>query len=248
MKTEQLIEDIKLEITGGVLHIEIKDEIIKKIIDRSLREVNRYIDATKLVTVPFTPCIDLGPYKDKDGVEHPGFKHSAVVNVFRTEGYTGDIMASGMMYADPMQAQMWMAFSNGNTMYNLQDYVMNYLSYNTLLQMRNTISTDLSFREDKSENKLYINCNRDAPVNITIEYIPLYESVEDLFDPYWEDVVRRLSIAYTKLALGRIRTKYSQSSALWGLDGEQLLTEGNEEIKELREQLRINDQLSYPVD
>ena len=125
---------------------------------------------------------------------------------------------------------------------------MNYLSYNTLLQMRNTTSTDLSFREDKSENKLYINTCYDAPVNMTIEYIPLYEHVEDLDDPYWEDVVRRLAVALTKIGLGRIRTKYSQSNALWGLDGEQLLTEGNEEYKELREQLRVNDQLSYPVD
>ena len=237
MTLEEYIEDIKLEITGGVTHLEIKDEILAKIIKKSLKELNRYIDSTKLITVPFSPCIDL-----------TGFKHNAVVNVFRTQGYTGDITSGGVMYADPMQAQMWMAFSNGNTMYNLQDYVMNYLSYNTLLQMRNTTSTDLSFREDKSENRLYINTCYDAPVNITIEYIPIYEEVEDLCDPYWEDTLKKLSTAYVKIALGRIRTKYSQSNALWGLDGEQLLTEGNEELKELREQLRINDQLSYPID
>jgi hypothetical protein len=152
------------------------------------------------------------------------------------------------MYADPMQAQMWMAFSNGNTMYNLQDYVMNFLSYNTLLQMRNTISTDMAFREDKSEHKLYINANRDDPVNITIEYIPLYEDVSELDDPYWQDIVRRLALALVKIALGRIRGKFTQSNALWSLDGETLLEEGKEELKELREQLRISDQLSYPVD
>ena len=248
MTLQECIEDIKLELTGGVLHLEIKDEILAKIVLKSLKELNRYIDSTKVVTVPFAPCIDLGPYTDKNGNYHEGFKHNAVVNVFRTQGYTGDITSGGLMYADPMQAQMWMAFSNGNTMYNLQDYVMNYLSYNTLLQMRNTTSTDLSFREDKSENKLYINTCYDAPTNITIEYIPIYENVEDLSDPYWEDTLRKLATAYVKIALGRIRSKYTQSNALWGLDGEQLLTEGNEELKELKEQLRINDQLSYPVD
>lgn len=237
MTLQECIEDIKLELTGGVLHLEIKDEILAKFVEKALKEVNRYIDSTKIVTVPFTPCIDLS-----------GFKHNAVVNVFRTQGYTGDITEGGMMYADPMQAQMWMAFSNGNTMYNLQDYVMNYLSYNTLLQMRNTTSTDMAFREDKSENKLYINANRDDPKTVTIEYIPIYEKVEDLDDPYWQDVVRKMAMALTKIGLGRIRTKYSQSNALWGLDGDKLLEEGNTELKELREQLRLNDQLSYPVD
>ena len=248
MTLQECIEDIKLEVTGGLTHLEIKDDVLKKYVERALKEVNRYIDTTKLITVPFSPCIDLGPYTDKDGNYHEGFKHNAVVNVFRTQGYTGDITQGGLMYADPMQAQMWMAFSNGNTMYNLQDYVMNFLSYNTLLQMRNTISTDMMFREDKSENKLYINANRDDPVNVTIEYIPIYEKVEDLDDPYWQDVVRKMATALVKIGLGRIRTKYTQSNALWGLDGEKLLEEGTTDLKELREQLRVNDQLSYPVD
>ena len=133
-------------------------------------------------------------------------------------------------------------------MYNLQDYVMNYLSYNTLLQLRNTTSTDLAFREDKSENKLYINTCYDAPVNITIEYIPEYKSVEEIDDPYWIDVLIRLSVATTKIILGGIRNKYTQNNSNWSLDGERLLTEGNEELKELRERLRLNDQLSWGVD
>lgn len=248
MTLQECIEDIKLELTGGLTKLELSDEILAKFVSKALKEVNRYIDSTKIVTVPFSPCIDLGPYVDDKGVEHPGFKHNAVVNVFRTQGYTGDITEGGLMYADPMQAQMWMAFSNGNTMYNLQDYVMNYLSYNTLLQMRNTISTDMAFREDKSENKLYINANRDDPINVTIEYIPLYESVEELDDPYWQDIVRRMALDLVKIGLGRIRTKYTQSNALWALDGDKLLEEGTTDLKELRETLRLNDQLSYPVD
>lgn len=237
MTIEEYVNEIKLELTGNVLHLEIDDKTLIQIVKKAFREVQRYIDMTKLITVPFAPCIDL-----------KGFNSSAVINVFRTEGYTGDITSGGVMYADPMQAQMWMAFSNGSTMYNLQDYVMNYLSYNTLLQMRNTTSTDLAFREDKSEQKLYINTGYDAPVNITIEYIPFSTDVTDVTDPYWIDVIQRLSIAMTKIILGRIRSKYKQSNTLWEMDGETLLAEGNEEIKELRETLRVNDQLSYGVD
>lgn len=237
MKLEDILSEIRLELTGNVTHLEIKDETLAQIVKKSLREINRYIDSTKLITVPFTPCIDL-----------KGWPHTAVINVFRTEGYTGDITSGGVMYADPMQAQMWMAFSNGSTMYNLQDYILNYMSYNTLLQMRNTTSTDLAFREDKSENKLYVNTGYDAPVNITIEYIPEYTDVEQIDDPYWLDVLIRLSTATTKVILGNIRNKYTQTNSNWTVNGERLLEEGNEELKELRERLRLNDQLSWGVD
>lgn len=248
MTLAEYLDDIKLELTGGVLNLEVTDDILEKILMKSFKEINRYIDTTKLITVPFSPCIDLGPYVDDKGVKHPGFKSNAVVKVYRTEGYTGDITSGGVMYADPMQAQMWMAFSNGSTMYNLQDYVMNYLSYNTLLQMRNTTSTDLAFREDKSEHKLYINTGYDAPVNITIEYIPIYENVEEIEDPYWSDILRRLAIANTKVILGRVRTRMKDKNALFEDDGDAILAEGTKELEELRELLRVNDQLSYGVD
>ncbi len=133
-------------------------------------------------------------------------------------------------------------------MYNLQNYVMNYLSYNTLLQMRNTMSTDLYFKEDKNANKLYINGSYDKPVAVTIEYIPVYRDVSEITSDYWIDILKKLSLAMVKVALGRIRTRFTQTNALWTQDGETLLQEGNEELKELREVLRSNSCLFYPLD
>ena len=69
-------------------------------------------------------------------------------------------------------------------MYNIQNYVMNYMSYTTLLQMRNTLSTDLAFIEDKNANKLYINSSYDKPTSITIEYIPVFKEVEQITSDY----------------------------------------------------------------
>ena len=77
-----------------------------------------------------------------------------------------------------------MVFSSGGSMYNLDNYLMNFLSYTTLLQMRNTISTDMTFIEDKNANKLYINCAYDQPKFVTIEYVPIYDSVEEVNDDY----------------------------------------------------------------
>ena len=249
MTKQEYIEYVKFIVTGGRTRLEIPDETIGKFVDFSLQEIRRYLDETQLITVPFAKVIDL-----TDSMV------SSVVKVYRTEGYTGDT-TEGITTSeiDPMYAQQWMAFSSGGTMYNLNNYVLNYLAYNTLLQMKNTLSTELNFREilhDKGhdlknptdKHLLYVNSSYDRPVNITIEYVPTYTEVEQITSDYWIDILKRLSVAHVKIALGRIRSKYTQSNAPWSLDGATMLQEGNEELKELREVLRTNSVLFYPVD
>ena len=235
---QDYVSYIKLMLTGDILELEIEDDVIGKFVDQALQEVQRYIDETKIITVPFAKCIDL-----------KGFDHSAIVNVYRVQGFTGDT-TTGMTTSevDPMYAQTWSVFSSGGTMYNLQNYVMNYLAFNTLLQMRNTGSTDMSFKEDKHECKLYINSAYSHPDYISIEYVPLFKNVEEVTSDYWIDILKRLSLALVKIALGRIRTYSIQTNALWQLDGEKLLTEGTEEYKALQEILRTNSTLFYPLD
>ena len=77
-----------------------------------------------------------------------------------------------------------MAFSSGGTMYNLQNYLLNYMSYNTLLQLRNTTTTDLAYKYDKERKKLYIDVGYDIPQNITIEYVPKFEDVCEIKSDY----------------------------------------------------------------
>ena len=61
-------------------------------------------------------------------------------------------------------------------------------------------------------------------------------------------MLMRLSIALTKVTLGRIRTRYTQSNALWTQDGDTILAEGREELTNLREALLANSELCYPID
>lgn len=236
---EQYVEYIKQQLTAGILELEISDEIIGKFVDNALQELQRYIDETRYVTVPFASCIDL-----------TDFPSSAVTHIYRTQGYTGDGGGEVTPYSevDPMYAQSWMVFSNGGSYYNLNNYVYNYLAYNTLIQMRNTMSTELDFLEDKNTHKLYINAAYDRPIAITIQYIPVFKDVSEITSDYWIDILRRLSLALTKVALGRVRTRFTQSNALWTQDGETLLQEGNEELKELREILRVNSLMFFPND
>ena len=115
MNQNAYIDNIKLELTGGILELELTDEALVKVLNKVLLEVQRYIDETRFMTIPFARCIDL---KDSNV--------SSVSRVYRTQGYTGDT-SEGMQQSntDPMYAQMWMAFSNGGTMYNLNEYVLN---------------------------------------------------------------------------------------------------------------------------
>ena len=149
---------------------------------------------------------------------------------------------------DPMQVAQWQLLSGTGNMRNLQDYMYNYMTWNTLLQIRQTTSTDMAFIFDKSTNNLYINTASDVPSQITIEYVPRYDSAEEITSDFWIDVLLRMSIALTKIALGRIRSRYTQSNALWTQDGETILQEGLNEYQVLQEYLRANTQLTYGID
>lgn len=242
MKMEDYINEIKLELTGsGVLELELTDEVLEKVVKKALRELQRYIDTTFIVTRKYEKCIDLSTFNPPV---------SSVSSVFRT---TGTIDASaetqGGQIIDPIQASQWQLLTNGaGSTYSMSSWIMNFSSWNTMLQIRNTMSTDLSFKQDMQNKKLYINCSNDYPSDITIEYVPEYFDVEMIKSDYWIDVLVRLSVALTKVTLGRIRTRYTQSNALWTQDGETLLEEGNNELTDLREKLRVNSQVIYPID
>ena len=162
MKLDEILDELKLELTGYILDMEITDETLVSVINKALRELTRYWDETSMISCPFASCIDL------DG-EFFREKVSSIVKVYRTEG-TGDNSGISVMN-DPLQMAQFAIFSNGGTMYNLNDYVMNYASWLTMYKIKNTMSTELAFKEDRHNKKLYIN-NYNAPSMITIEYIP----------------------------------------------------------------------------
>jgi hypothetical protein len=83
---------------------------------------------------------------------------------------------------------------------------------------------------------------------VSIEFIPKLSKVDDIKSDYWQDILVRMSIDLTKITLGRIRTRYKQSNALWEQDGDAMLEEGRTDLSELREVLRQNSNLVYPID
>lgn len=245
MEMSSFRDEIKLKLTGNLLEIELDDSTIDSIINSALREMQRYICTTELVTIPFGRCIDLSEVKDVTG---KNIKVSSVSRIYRTQGYIGENYGNDYAAVDPMYASQWQLLSGVGNLDNFQDYALNYASWNTLLQIRNTTSTDLSFKYDKSSNKLYINCVSNDPTTITVEYVPRFDSPEEIVSDYWIDVLVRLSVAIAKITVGRIRSRYTQSNSIWTQDGAQILEEGKAELNELRTHMISNSQLVYPID
>lgn len=93
MKIQDVIDEIKLELTGNLLETEIEDETIAQLIKKALREMGRYWDETTLITVPFASCIDL-----------TDFNVVSIVKVYRTEG-TGVSDSDVSVMNDPAYMQ-----------------------------------------------------------------------------------------------------------------------------------------------
>lgn len=236
MDMQAVKDEVLLKLTGDVTSLELTDATLTKIVNSSLREIQRYIDTFKMVTIPYSSCIDVSEYKV-----------SSVIGVRRSEGYMATNQESGVTM-DPLYASQWMLLSGiGNVGY-IQDYASNLASWNTLLQIRNTISTDLAFYFNKTENKVYINVSSSLPKTITLIYIPRIDDVSEITSDFWQDVLVRMSVAIAKVTVGRVRTKFKQSNALWTLDGDQILEEGNTELTALRQELKDSTQLCYGVD
>ena len=238
LKMEDYITYVKRKLGGARLRLEISDEEIGNIVLDALQEINPYYNQTAFITIPYSKCIDL-----------TDFDYRKIIHVYRTEGFTGDTTTSTTSSTvDPMYAQQWMAFSNGGTTYNLNSYVLNYLAYNTLLQINNTTTTDMAFDMDKTGNKLYINCKYDIPTQVTLEYYPSLTDVSQINSEDWIIILKAFSVALAKEEIGRIRNRFTQSNALWNQDGETLLSEGKEEAQKLRDYLKTNKNMGMGVD
>lgn len=238
MDMQAIKEEIILKLTGDVTRLELSDSSLTKIINSALREIQRYIDTPAFITIPYQKCIDMSPYKV-----------NAVIKVLRPEGYlNGESASETGMTVDPLYASQWQVLTGTGNISNMTNYMYNLTAWSTIQRIRNTTSTDLAHVYDKNSEKLYININSNYPSNVTVMYIPRLDDVSQIKSDFWIDVLVRMSVAITKQTVGRVRTKFKQSNALWAIDGDALLEEGNSEMTALRQELKDSTQLFYPYD
>ena len=241
MEEIDLLDATKLQLFGDVLESEITDDTFKKIIDMSIKELNAYYNETEFMTIAASSCIDLEPYPEI----------YTVVNVYNPNATTSPISSVSTLGSttviDPASIAQMQMYNFGSTAY-ANNWMYSLGAYTTTQRIQNTMSTDLNFRESKKDRKLYINFSSTVPGSITLEYIPRLHDTSDVESEFWQDVLRKLVLAHSKIALGRIRTRYTQSNALWTSDGPGILEEGRTELNELRERMRVSNDYLLPVD
>ena len=221
------IDNIILECTGGVVKSELNNEQIEKIVNRAFSELKHYIADTRTITVPYNTVIDTSKLD---------VKISAIQYLMRGQSSTSYL---------PMQDVMFY-YQNRitGTGYDIEDYARALMAQQNLASM----STDLDFYYDKQNQKLYVTCNMNKPTTLTIEYIPEYSKVEDITESYWQNQLKKFSVAFAKQIYGRIRSKYTLNSSQYTVDGPTMLAEGNQELASIREELKENNDTLFVID
>lgn len=222
---DSYINDIKLMLGAPIVSIEV-DEYLPQIVEMAFNELKHYITDVRFMTIPYsTNSIDL-----------KGMGVSNVVYIMRAKNTTGPGGFQDVMYIYSRQSAL-------NT-YTLTDYARALLAQ----QNKNALATDLDFNYDKINERLYVYAQQALPTYITIAYTPEYRNVEDIIEPFWQDLLRRLATAMTKEVLGRVRGKYTLNSATYNLDADKLLAESQQELTEIRQYLNSNSDILLPID
>lgn len=228
MTLAEYTEEIAFQLGGTVLDLEIANDL-PRCVQRAFREVKRYVTTPAYITIPWNSNNGGNTVNLKDKNIY------SVINVMRPDSYNSLSVNSLDVFG---LAQSYSAVTNLDA----------YMNRMLRLQQMNTISTDLDFVWDAHRKELSIMMNPPYTNQVTIVYIPDYQSVEEITEVYWVDIILKLATAYAKQVLGRIRSKYTLNSSQYSLDGETLLAEAKEEITEITTFLRTNVDLAFPID
>lgn len=215
---------VELQLSGDVVDVEIDDRI-PDIVDMAFHELRQYITDTETITLPYSQVIDL-----------EGMKIGSISYIMRGQTTSGPGGFQDVMYI----------YSRANALssYTLTDYARGLMAN----QNKSALATDLDFHHDKRHEKLYLYAQQSIPATVTLAYTPEYESVEDIINEFWQNMLKRLSLAMAKEILGRVRGKYQLNSATYNLDGDKLLQEAQAELSEIRTYLNDNKDLLLPID
>ena len=235
MELKDYVDKIKFQLTGGVLESELSDKDYEKIINFCLREINNYYNVAELLEVDGASCVDLTPYPQINNVI--GVHRTSTVGL--QSGNTSD-----PFYGSYQQTMLYSTSPYGYS----QDWRYNMTANLTKQRIANSFTTDLDFRMDERNKKLYIAYSQGIPAKIVLEFIPKLNDANELLTQHWQDILYRLSLAEAKVALGRIRTRYKQTNALYSDDGDTILTEGLDEAAAIRQRLKDQADLVLPLD
>ena len=225
---DQYVDYIKLNLGFPIVWLE-NEKFLPDIVNMAFQELKTYISDTETMTLPYQPVIDL-----------EGKHVNSIAYIMRGHPNISVAGLQDMMYIYTSRNRS----SGYNNSFTLSDYARGLL----VQQNKAALSTDLDFMYDKRNEKLYVYAQQILPNTITLVYTYDYQDVSELYEPHWQNYLKRLALAMTKETLGRIRGKYTLNSATYNLDADQLLSEAQTELAEIRGYLNSNKDLILPMD
>lgn len=197
-----------------------------KILMMAFRELKSRIHEYADLTVPYSQRISLKNIKLKD-----------FISVRRATAPPG--LGVGSPNGSIFSTLAGMVPIGGSAV--VQPYLDSYTETMLVQTIKNTISTDMQYSYDEQNQCLYLASNVPYPTHVTITYIPRYDDPTEIVTDYWQAWLRRLAIAHLKVYVGQKRSKVKITGSPVQLNGEELLSEGLTELKEIREYLAQNN-------
>lgn len=222
---QEYIDDMRLEVPWTDAEVKDGDDI--RILMKAFRELKEKLHEYVDVTVPYRERIPVGDLKVQEFISVRRATVPAGLNVDNTS--VGNVFT----------ALAGMAVVPNTGAY--QAYFDRYIELMLCQQLKNTVSEDLQCFYDKQNQCLYVAANVPKPTHVTLTYIPEYDSPEELKTAFAQSQLRKLAVAFMKIYVGSKRRKVKIPNSPVQLDGEQLLSEGRDELQAEREYLQKNN-------
>lgn len=223
--TQEYLDDMHLEVPWTAAELQPGDDM--KILMKAFRELKEKLHEYADLTVPYRERISVKDLKVKDFISVRRAAVPAGLNVDNTS--VGNVFT----------ALAGMAAVPNTSTYHA--YFDRYVQLMLCQSLKNTVSEDLQYFYDQQNQYLYIAANVPKPTYVTITYFPEYDDPSELKTSFAQNQLRKLAVAYMKIHVGSKRRKVKLPNSPAQLDGDALLSEGLEELKEVREYLSKNN-------
>lgn len=228
--------------------LEFSNEDLTEYVKIAFSEVLPYINTRERRTLPWINqpggAVDLKKFKIKA-------KSITAVRRGSAQGYLDSGITTYSNTIDgiyPNVPIFSLGYTGGYYAYGYNINADPWVTEKLMLKGINETANDGQFMFDYERQLLFVYFNPQIPTSITIDYIPQYDSIEDIEDEYWTMLLQRYAVAITKEALSHYRGKYSNvEGAPFTLDYNRYQTEAEAELTELKEILTEN-LLNYRYD
>lgn len=248
MTVEDLKNQIELMLGAPILEVEVSEQI-EKIIAIAFREINQYIDTPNYTTISTSGTLNKSGYDLSEyNVRAVLYVARGSISLINSDDSTNSLLWSPLSITMNQNYNYNYGYGPQTAQYSQLNLLKGYTTSMIYQQLRNTLQQDLDFTYDYENKKLYLYQQMPLTEQVTIVYNKEYNSVEDIKDPFWINLLFRLSLAYVKQVLGRVRSKYRMTSAPYELDGDTLLNEASTELSEIHAFLSENNNVFIPKD